>query len=248
MDRKVRIDLSSPPPVPTEEPVKAPPAAAELPQTKQPPGSRETKKEEKPEQPKKRGSLVLGILAVAAAAAALLGGYRFVHFWSEPTCLQKARCSICGQEKGGLALHSYQDGVCTVCGAEQTDGALDFGAWSLEEADAWLADFAAQSSAYGYYLAGSREDAPLRGVDTPEEAACFATPWRMCGVSITSDGAVLDRGAEVKFVADRYSGANGDAYVFRFDGWYLTMNAGGGVFLTDTLDEGCFWIAESAPQ
>ena len=50
-----------------------------------------------PEPPKKRRSHLPWILAGVAVAAGLLCGYRFVHFWSDATCTEQAKCSICGQ-------------------------------------------------------------------------------------------------------------------------------------------------------
>lgn len=146
MDKKVRIDLSSPPPVPVEALPKAPAELAEQPPVKAEPVPRaeppvkdkEKKTEKKPEKkpeakpekkPRKRGGMVLGILAGVAAAAALLSAYSLIHFWSEPTCEQKARCSICGRETGGYAEHTWEREscespmICTVCGAQKEGAA-----------------------------------------------------------------------------------------------------------------------------
>lgn len=145
MEKKVRTDLTSPPPVPDAEPPVTPILV-------DPPviPKREPVNEGGKTGPVKRRSMMPAILAGVAVVAVLLCGYRFVHFWSEPTCQQKARCSICGAEKDGYASHdwtdgscteagtctvcgavedrapghSWQDGVCTVCGAEQTNEVL----------------------------------------------------------------------------------------------------------------------------
>ena len=129
MDKKVRIDLSSPPPVPTEEPPKVPADQAAVEEAPKPqvqhPEENKEKTGKKPEKKSRKRGVVLGVLAGVAAAAALLGGYRFIHFWSDPTCDQKSRCSICGLEQGGYAAHTWEHVscdtpmVCTVCGAKQ---------------------------------------------------------------------------------------------------------------------------------
>lgn len=388
MEKKVRIDLSSPPPVPDAEP----PVPPELVDPPVIPEGEPVNEGGKTKEPVKRRSMMPAILAVAAVAAVLLCGYRFVHFWSEATCQQKARCSICGAEKDGYADHSWlssgscsepavctvcgqkseaashdwtggscteartctvcgavedrapghswQDGVCTVCGAEQTNevlawvvyagheltyewlpedhaivlsdsslknfsrmdiifrdyrndavsadrytversdetvkvnlprdlapgwytvhagvqetGVAEFAygtgdMWLPEKADEWLVDFVVFNAAHGHYLAEVQEGDPLQGVHTAEEATRFDSPWRMSCVGGTADfTAVLTQGGtDAKFVADRYTGPEGNAYVFRFNSWYLTMNADGQVSLTDTLDEGCFWIVDSGLQ
>lgn len=366
MEKKVRTDLTSPPPVPDAEPP-VPPVLVDPPVIPEREPGNEIKEQKKTvKRHRERRSMMPAILAGVAVVAVLLCGYRFVHFWSEPTCQQKARCSICGLEKDGYASHdwtdgscteagtctvcgavedrapghSWQDGVCTVCGAEQTNEVLRwepfeghdveyewlsedhaivlsdkslnnfsqmvivirdsqnyavskdrytlersdetvklnlprdlepgwytihagvqetrvakfaYGAddiWLPEKADEWLADFVVFSAAHGRYLAKAQEDAPLQGVHTAEEATRFASPWRMCGVGIAADGTVVltQSVTDAKFVADRYTGAYGSAYVFRYGSWYLTMNADGQVSLTDTLDEGCFWIVDSGLQ
>lgn len=413
MDKKVRIDLSSPPPVPMEEPLKASaqPVEQKLVKeaptpAKQPEEAKKTEKKtenkpakapaKKPEpKPKKRGGAVLGIAAGVAAAAALLAAYRFVHFWSEPTCTQKARCSICGLERGDYAEHtwerkacdvpmvcsacgaqqdraaghqwtggtctvpgtcsecgasearaqghSYQDGFCTVCGAEEKNGLLDWQAneghdvqvswieadhalvvrdatlrnfsqmnviirdcrntwvnkdrytvertedsvrlnlprdlepghyvvnagvqetkvmefwygttesWMLDQVDQWLSDFVLYSRSSGQYLARFEENAPLRGVETAEEATRFDSPWQMCGGKYQdADTLVLLQGAaNLQFTVEQYrtftgSGETETAVVFRCDDQYLTMNGDGEVSMTNTLDHGCFWLIDSS--
>lgn len=362
MEKKVRIDLSSPPPVPDAEPP-VPPVLVDPPVI---PEREPVNEGEETKEPVKRRSMMPVILAGVAVAAVLLCGYRFVHFWSESTCRQKARCSICGAEKDGYAGHDWtgescteartctvcgavedrapghrwQDGVCTVCGAEQTNEVLlwepfeghdveyewlpedhaivlsgsslknfsrmdivirDYGnraisedryteewtedtvklnlprdlapgwytvhagdqetgvakfaygaddIWLPEKADEWLTDFVVFNAAHGHYLARSQEDVPLRGVHTAEEATRFVNAWQMCGVGGAADGTVVltQGGTDVMFMVDRYTGPEGNAYVFRYGSWYLTMNADGQVSLTDTLDEGCFWIVDSGLQ
>lgn len=164
MEQKVKIDLSSPPPLPTEAmPKKAPPPvpvpeppAPKPPSQKPQPSAPEQLPKERPRkepqrsEPKKRSPLIPALL-VAAAAALLFFGYRSIHFWSDPTCTQRARCSLCGLEQGEFAAHTwdysdgcdvpascsvcgvsaqsapghrYSDGVCTVCGAEQNSALL----------------------------------------------------------------------------------------------------------------------------
>ena len=36
--------------------------------------------------------------------------------WSEATCKAPATCSLCGKTDGELADHTYENGICTVCG------------------------------------------------------------------------------------------------------------------------------------
>ena len=371
MEKKVRTDLTSPPPVPDAEPP-VPPVLVDPPviPERKPEIKTEAKREQPRQRRRERRSMMPAILAGVAVVAVLLCGYRFVHFWSEPTCQQKARCSICGLEKDGYASHDWtdgscteagtctvcgavedrapghrwQDGVCTVCGAEQTNEVLRWepfeghdveyewlpeehaivlsdsslknfsqmdiffrdyrddtvstdrytversdetvkvnlprdlepgryvihagvqkarvlqfhygtgGIWLPEDADGWLEDFKVFNAAHGHYLARFQEDVPLRGVPTAEEATRFVNPWRMCGVKKTADGMALTDGNDIKFEMDHYlridEGAQGSACVFHIenDNWYLTMNADGQVSLTDTLDEGCFWIVDSGLQ
>ena len=40
------------------------------------------------------------------------------HTYSAATCLKLPRCTKCGYESGSYGLHSYVDGVCTNCNAE----------------------------------------------------------------------------------------------------------------------------------
>ena len=111
MEQKIRLDLSMPPPPPE----------------KSPPPEEPRKKPEEPLKPKKRSGLAVGVvLGVIAAAAVLFCGYRFVHFWSGATCMEKAKCSICGIEQGDYAPHDWTRGgtcsdpaVCAVCGQLQ---------------------------------------------------------------------------------------------------------------------------------
>lgn len=39
------------------------------------------------------------------------------HIYENATCLKKMVCSVCGQEYGELAAHTYENGKCTVCQA-----------------------------------------------------------------------------------------------------------------------------------
>lgn len=346
-----------------------------------------------PEPPKKRRSLLPGILAGVAVAAVLLCGYRFVHFWSDATCTEQAECIICGQVKEGYADHTWVRGgceepvtcsvcgtvgeqpgghdwtggscteprtcadcgaveeqapghsfagdVCTVCGAARTDGllkyeltgvytvtctqepdahtlvidasgaedllrqsfvlrdwtdywvnknrymveyqddrihiilpsdlepgvysilagvqekkVLDFywgapGSWMPVEPNKWFVDFEAMSWKHGKWLAAGDADAPLRGVQTQEEATRFGSPMQMFGVGIDAVGrAVLIPGsgdnvvdAYVCFSAD---GREETAYAIHYDKWYLAMDAEGTVFLTDTLTEDGLWLIPSS--
>lgn len=376
MEQKIKLDLSMPPP---------PPGASPPPEPKKP--------EKSPQKPQKRGGLAVGILlGVVAAAAVLFCGYRFVHFWSDASCIQKAKCGICGIEQGDYAAHdwnrggncsapatcavcgqqqaapaghdwtggsctepkvcavcgiyedqasghSYAGGSCTVCGAAQVNEVLKWesgdyaevehtyrsatgelsirsesweklpkmtlvvqdwqgnevstdcytvtrtemeavlnfpddlapgrytiyagvqrtlvaefwfgtaGAWMPVEADRWRGAYQTKNWQHGLYLAASEEAAPLRGVQTQEEATRFDTPWQMSAVAITEDGtAVLAPGINhQKFVMDVHLCVNADgaeetAYTFGYRGWYLAMDSEGTVFLTESLNDSCYWI------
>ena len=54
------------------------------------------------------------------------------HDWSEATCKDPARCTICGTTTGDVTDHVYVDGVCKHCGHEEgaviTEVVFDFGA------------------------------------------------------------------------------------------------------------------------
>lgn len=123
-----KLDLRKP----TPPPVSARPPVAEekKPVTEVPKPAVEPREEQpQPEKKiKKRGGLAIGVVVgVLATVAVLLAGYRFVHSWSDPTCIAKAQCSICGLEKEGYAEHTWQRSgtceepeCCTVCGVTGT--------------------------------------------------------------------------------------------------------------------------------
>ena len=41
--------------------------------------------------------------------------------WSEATCKVSSTCSICGKTDGEFADHTYENGICTVCGSKEGD-------------------------------------------------------------------------------------------------------------------------------
>lgn len=43
------------------------------------------------------------------------------HTYSSATCLERPRCTKCGYENGSIGSHSYEDGVCTYCNADDPD-------------------------------------------------------------------------------------------------------------------------------
>lgn len=379
MDAKHKHDLHNPPPIPGQ---------------KNPPAPKPELPEEKPKPKKKRGGLLPGLLAGVILAGAVFALYRTVHFWSDATCVSRAKCSICGLEQEGYADHTwvrsscdepmtcsvcnevgeapaghdfaggsctepgacticgeaqadapghtYQDGICTVCGAELTDTILkwedkgynagyrydaeacaltvtapwlntfladdialrdyagetvrterytvsrsetdvtihlpkdlapgryticsgyfetevvDFYLGTYDQiipsaADRWFADFETKNLQHGLYLAAFEENAPLRGVQTEEEATRFVSPWQMSGAAYAEDSrAVLMQGGnKQKFVVDAHmtfssSGQEETVYTFRYDDWYLAMDVGGKVYLTDTLAQNCCWIITSS--
>ena len=133
MDRKNRIDLSKPPPIPTGTP----------------PVKQEIRK-------KNRGlGLALALLAVSVLAC----GYRMVHVWTDGSCTQAATCRICGMERNEATGHtwsdtacdtpricsvcgeseaapmghSYAEGICTVCGSEEPKQLLKWAPGPLRE-------------------------------------------------------------------------------------------------------------------
>lgn len=43
------------------------------------------------------------------------------HTYTPATCLERPRCTKCGYESGSIGSHSYEDGVCTYCNADDPD-------------------------------------------------------------------------------------------------------------------------------
>lgn len=132
MKHEDRLDLHNPPPVPMPE--------GSAPEPKIPADEPPKKEQEKPGKPQKRGGAVVGIVVGVLAAAALLCGYRFVHVWSDPSCVTRAQCVICGAEKGDLAEHTWQrsdecdtPAVCAVCGEQAETGSHDWTGGSCTE-------------------------------------------------------------------------------------------------------------------
>lgn len=132
MKHEDRLDLHNPPPVPTPEPPEVP--------VPEPEKQKQPRKQEKPGKPKKRASALVGVVVGVLVAAALLCGYRFVHIWSDPSCVTRAQCVICGAQKGDLAEHAWQRGdecdtpaVCAVCGEQAQAGSHDWTGGSCTE-------------------------------------------------------------------------------------------------------------------
>ena len=128
-----------------------------------------------------------------------------------------------------------------------------YGAWMSADTDKWFADFETKNWKHGHWLAAFEENAPLRGVQTEEEASRFSSPWHMSGADYAEDGAAVltQGGSDQKFLVDEYlrisdTGEEETAYTFRFSGWYLTMDSTGKVFLTDILTDDCLWIMTSS--
>lgn len=48
------------------------------------------------------------------------------HSGGNATCQNKATCTICGEEYGELGEHSYENRICTVCGAVQYSEGLEY--------------------------------------------------------------------------------------------------------------------------
>lgn len=70
------------------------------------------------------------------------------HDMTEATCLELAKCKVCGFTQGELADHKYMDGCCEVCGAVDPDS-IPVG----------LHEVAVIDSEYGYkYNSGSMKD------------------------------------------------------------------------------------------
>ena len=43
------------------------------------------------------------------------------HSYSAATCMEPSKCEKCGDTRGSLGAHSYEEGVCTFCDAEDPD-------------------------------------------------------------------------------------------------------------------------------
>lgn len=119
-------------------------------------------------------------------------------------------------------------------------------------ANCWFADFVAVNRMHRFYLAAFEEDAPLRGMPVETEATRFDTPWQMCAMGIDAAGnAVLIPGEpKQQFVVDEHWICFQDdtefVFTFRYDKWYLAMDADGTVYLTDDLAENCYWFIASS--
>ena len=54
------------------------------------------------------------LIGAAAALVLLVIGFFTIHFWTEPTCTEGARCSLCGKEGEEAALgHDWHSATCT---------------------------------------------------------------------------------------------------------------------------------------
>ena len=62
------------------------------------------------------GNGLVGELNVAVTKTAL----PHEHVWSEATCTEPAKCE-CGETQGEALDHTFAEGLCTVCGAEDPD-------------------------------------------------------------------------------------------------------------------------------
>jgi len=58
------------------------------------------------------------IVLIMVAITGCVGETACDHTYSAATCLSRSRCSKCGYEIGTYSSHSFEDGVCTVCDAE----------------------------------------------------------------------------------------------------------------------------------
>ena len=58
------------------------------------------------------------------------------HTWSDATCQTPKTCDICGKTEGETAEHTFAEGVCTVCGAEENVPANPI-VWNMANGSQW---------------------------------------------------------------------------------------------------------------
>jgi hypothetical protein len=55
------------------------------------------------------------------------------HTWNDATCQAPKTCDICGKTEGETAEHTFAEGVCTVCGAEENIPVIPL-VWNMSNA------------------------------------------------------------------------------------------------------------------